>query len=679
MKNQWSAAKLLAAVLLIWSAATAQTVTAPASSAGLADLSLEQLMEVRIEKVFGASRYEQKVTQAPASVTLVSSAEIEAYGHRTLAEALRSVRGLYVSDDSNYTYLGARGFLRPGDYNTRMLVLIDGHRMNDTVYDSAYIGHDSAVDLGLIDRIEFIRGPSSSIYGSSAFFGVLNIVTRQAAQLNGTEVAAEAGSFGSYKGRITHGQRFQNDAELVLSTSYYRSTGRGEIYYPEFDQRFTADPRANNDGRARDADAESAFNLSGSLKLHDFTVSAYFTTRRKDIPTASYEALFNDNREFTIDRRGYVDVRYDRAWGPDLRLTARATYDRYDYFGDYPYDYAAPGDPPDIVINKDDVLSEWLGAELQLTAKVAGGHTLTAGGEFRQNLHQQQINYDDTTPRNYITDDDRQTATAGLFVSGEFSLHRDLLLNAGLRYDHYYDGFGGTLNPRVGLIYSSGERTTFKALYGRAFRAPNAYERYYYVPNQTELDPETIRIFEVIMEHYFSRDYRLDVSAYRYQVKDLISQVPDAAGTFIFSNRDRTNAQGLEVELVRSGSSGREARLSYALQRTEDDTTGEELTSSPRHLAKLNLRWPLAGERLAGGLELQYNGRVRTLAGATADDFLLTNLTFTSRGLVPGLELSVSAYNLFDTRHGYPGAIDHLQDVLMQPGRTVRIKATYRF
>src|SRR5687767_3780455 len=118
-------ASLSLALPLAAMAAAAPTFGQP--SADLAELSLEQLMEVRIEKVFGASKYEQKVTRAPASVTIVTADEIKTFGHRSLADGLRKVPGLFVSNDRNYAYLGIRGFAQPGDYNTRVLVLIDGH------------------------------------------------------------------------------------------------------------------------------------------------------------------------------------------------------------------------------------------------------------------------------------------------------------------------------------------------------------------------------------------------------------------------------------------------------------------------------------------------------------------------------------------------------------------------
>ncbi len=139
-----------------------------------------------IPSVYGASRYEQKVTEAPSSVSIVTSADIKHYGYRNLGEILESVPGLYTTYDRNYSYLGMRGFARAGDYNTRVLLLVDGHRLNDAVYDQAPIGTDFPVDVDLIDRVEIIRGPSSSIYGTNAFLGVINVITKRGRDLRGS-------------------------------------------------------------------------------------------------------------------------------------------------------------------------------------------------------------------------------------------------------------------------------------------------------------------------------------------------------------------------------------------------------------------------------------------------------------------------------------------------------------
>src|SRR5688572_2228394 len=148
-------------------------------AAQLADLPLDDLLNL---EVTGASRTAQRRSTAAAAVTVITAAEIKALGHRTLADALRTVRGLNVVYDRSYSYLGVRGFFAPGDYNTRVLLLIDGNRVNDNLYDMAFIGSEAPIDIDLVERIEFIPGQGSPVYGANAFFGVINVVTRRLPQ-----------------------------------------------------------------------------------------------------------------------------------------------------------------------------------------------------------------------------------------------------------------------------------------------------------------------------------------------------------------------------------------------------------------------------------------------------------------------------------------------------------------
>src|SRR5512146_982231 len=237
---------LLAAIVLpVWAPSFAQEEQ---SSSTLLDMSLEDLMKVEVQSVYAASRQQQKVTEAPASITVITSDDIQKYGYRTLAEVLRSVRGFFVTYDRDYNYLGVRGFNRPGDYDTRVLLLIDGHRINDDVYDSALLGTEFPFDLDLVDRIEVIRGPNSSLYVASAFLGVINVVSKHGRLLGSPELSTEAGSFDSYKGRTSYGAAFKNGLEMLLSGSYYTSPGPHRLYFPEFDN-----PDSNN-GIAVNAD-----------------------------------------------------------------------------------------------------------------------------------------------------------------------------------------------------------------------------------------------------------------------------------------------------------------------------------------------------------------------------------------------------------------------------------------
>src|SRR5712671_5432131 len=149
-----------------------------AAQAPLRDLSLEDLMKLDAGQVFGASERLQPVMEAPASVSFITADEIARYGYRTLADILRGVRGLYVTDDRNFSFLGTRGFSKLGDNNC----------------GQAEIGAEFGMDPAMFERVEIIRGPASSLYGDSAFFAVVNVITRSGSSLGGASITAETGT-----------------------------------------------------------------------------------------------------------------------------------------------------------------------------------------------------------------------------------------------------------------------------------------------------------------------------------------------------------------------------------------------------------------------------------------------------------------------------------------------------
>ena len=95
------------------------------------DLNLDVELFGESISVFTASKYEQSITDAPARISIITAEEIKRYGHRTLIDVLNTLPGFQTSYDYSYSYVGTRGFGVPGDYNSRILVLLDGHRMNE--------------------------------------------------------------------------------------------------------------------------------------------------------------------------------------------------------------------------------------------------------------------------------------------------------------------------------------------------------------------------------------------------------------------------------------------------------------------------------------------------------------------------------------------------------------------
>lgn len=630
------------------------------------DVSLEELMEVEVPTVYGASKYQQTVTEAPASVTIITSEEIKMYGYRKLADILQSVRGFSMTYDRNYDYIGVRGFSRPGDYNTRMLLLIDGVRINDGVYDDAGVGNDFPLDVDLIERVEVIRGPSHSLYGSNAFFGVINVITKSGRALGGAELSGEAGSFSTYKGRASYGRRYRSGFELLLSGSFLDSRGQ-DLFYPEF-----ATPD-QNDGWARGHDGERYGSGFAKLRYRDFSLEGGYLKRRKDIPTASFGTLFNSSQNKTYDARSFADLKFQHQFADRLAVTARVSFNSYYYDGDYPYAV-----DQGTLLNEDYSRADTLSSELQLTKELRL-HTLVAGVEVRDNFRQDQGNYDSTA---VYLDDRRSSVSWGVYAQDEFTLSDNLVLHAGVRYDHF-ESFGGTWNPRIALVYTPLDDTTIKLLYGQAFRAPNAYELYYssypdFLSNPG-LREEKDTSYEIVIEQGLGERTRASLSAFYNSMSNIISQTTLADGSQVFQNVDSYTTQGIELEVQGKWQNGVQGRGSYTLQQARRSGVDHRVTNSPRQLAKLNLVLPLLPNRIFLGLEEQFTDKRQTLAGRYAPAFFVTNATIFSKEIVRGLELSASVYNLLDKRYDDPGSADHLQDVIQQDGRTFRLKASYAF
>lgn len=658
-------------VLAMFSVSMAETdALLQKTSTDLTELSVEQLLTVEVATVYGASKYEQKVTDAPASVSIITADEIKKYGHRTLADILRSVRGFYVTNDRNYNYVGVRGFNRPGDLNTRLLLLVDGHRINDNIYESAAIGTEFPVDVDLIERIEVISGPGSSLYGTNAFFGVINVITRQGADLQGIEVSSAAGSFDTYNGRVSYGNDFSNGLEMLFSGSIMDSRGQDRLFFKEFND--PSNPRSANNGIAEHADDDKNYQFFTKLAYRDLTLTGVYASREKGIPTASFLTDFNTTRTRTTDEHGYLDLKYAHQFAGQTDVTARLYYDRFYYHGDY------LSDP---TVNKDYGRGDRWGTEAQVTRTLFERHKLTGGAEYRDNIRQHQSNYDDAPYFQYM-DENHHSSVWALYLQDEFQILKNLSLTAGVRYD-YYDSFGGTTNPRLALVYKPLEGTIFKLLYGEAFRAPSAFEFYYHdngnIIANPDLKPEKIRTYELVYEQYLGEHFRSSLSGFYYRIDNLITQTTDVVPAQL-QNIGSADSKGVELELEGKWSNGLQGRFSYSFQDTENLQTGKILSNSPQHLAKLNLTAPLFRDKLFAGIEEQYMSRRTTEAEGYTAAFYLTNLTLFSQNLLPRLELSATLYNLFDTRYGDPVSKDLAPiDIVGQDGRTFRVKLSYKF
>jgi outer membrane receptor for ferrienterochelin and colicins len=325
-------------------------------SRDLTQLSFEELSEVKITSV---SKRAETVANSPAAVTVISSDEIRRFGFRTLSEALATVPGFVVRNDRNYEYVGIRGFSSTGDFDTRVLVLVNGHRINDVNYNYAGVGYDFPVDMESIDRIEVVKGPGSAMWGTSALLSVVNVITKSGESLSGKRATIETGSNRRIRGLAEYGERTSDGLDIYSSISGFGTHGEDSVRLPGvLDSNGLPANSINND-------SENAYRALLTAKYKEFSLMFNANSRKKNVPIPPDltphmvdEDIFN-----TYDYSNRFELRYDSALDSKIGdlLTARFYSDYNSFNGEYPYsDESGTGR----VLNFDNARSTRYGSEL---------------------------------------------------------------------------------------------------------------------------------------------------------------------------------------------------------------------------------------------------------------------------------------------------------------------------
>ena len=628
----------------------------------------EELVFEKIPVVITASRHEQKASEAPASVAIITAAEIERYGYRTLGEALQSVPGLYINYDRNYTYIGVRGFARPGDYNSRIQTQINGHPMNDNIWDYAAVGEDQGLDVSMVERIEVVYGPGSALYGSNAVFATVNVITRPPASVRGTELALEGGSFDRGQARLTYGGG-AGAWNLAASGSVLHAVG-DDIFFPEYKAL------GQNGGIAEGTDFEKAYRFYARAERGPLSIQASTMYRLKGVPTGAFATVFDDDSTRTNDGRTFLDVQYRKPLREGMSLMLRGAYDDYRYWGTYRYD-AGGGLQVD---NIDSSLGRWLSQEAQIDYRLSPRHHLTIGQGLVSNYRAHVDNHDDT-PFVQYAEFSRSYSEYSVYAQHEYTPAPAWHLTTGVRYDDY-SSFGSALSPRFALVYAPESSWRLKAMAGRAFRAPSVYElhfeNYTYIPPPS-LDPETVDSYELAFES--SLGPRLDgrMAVYQDRIHDLISLTSLGGGLEQFQNIDQAVTRGGEITLRARLGNGTDGYFSYSLMRARDGD-GNQLSNYPAESLKAGLSAPFGKDRWRASANFQYYDHRLTLQNTWSPTVFLTNVTLVAPLVHRNARLRASVYNVFDRDYGLPASTEHQDLVLIpQDGRTFSLRLQWKF
>lgn len=578
-------------------------------AAGAQGLEEEDLAQVYGDKSFVTIATGSSVPthRAAAVATVITAEDIAATGATDLDEILETVPGLHVSRSTTayspiYVIRGIHT-----NTNPQVLMLENGIPMT-----SVFSGDRGNVWGGLplenIARIEIIRGPGSAAYGADAYAGVINIITKSAAEIGGTEAGARVGSRRTGDAWVLHGGK----AGPLDVAAYFRvgSTDGsrrtvGADAQTGWDQIFSTGasraPGPVSNGRdAIDGQLDLAYDrwrLRAGYKQRDHVGSGTGIASALDPSGRSY------SERITTDLT-YLNRDFARHW----EITLQASYKHYKEFSDlvlFPPG-AFGGAFADGMIGNPYKWERHGRASASAFYTGFEKHRIRLGtGIERENLYRtresKNFNPDFSPIGNGSLADVVDVSDTLVFlrphsrivryayVQDEWNLAKDWTLTAGLRHDRYSD-FGGTTNPRLALVWEAAYNLTARLLYGTAFRAPSFTEQFN-INNPVAignpgLAPERIRTLEAALAWQPAASTQLSVNVFQYRMSDIIRTV-----NTVYTNSGRQTGTGLELEAAWDAT--RSLRLSgnYSTQRSIDETTDHDAGMAPRHRLYLRADW----------------------------------------------------------------------------------------
>jgi len=485
--------------------------------------------------------------------------------------------------------------------------------------------------------------------------------------VDGLKLTLQPGSYGKIQGGIRYGKKLKNGLDLFVSGLMGKIEGE-DLYFEEFD-----DP-ATNYGIAKGLDWDEYYGVFAALKYKNFALQGIFTSREKGVPTASYETAFNDDRLKTLDERQFIELKYKSDISYNKKIMLRGYFNRYLYYGAFPYT-----DPDYTALWEEESLGEWIGIESQFNWDIRPNNRLIIGAEYKRHFRAFYRAWDE-----YETyfDQNFPFHEFAFYIQDEYQVLKNLSLTLGGRYDKYSDQ-EASLTPRAALLYNPFTSTTFKILFGNAYRAPNRYEIYYESWDEAKanplIKPEKISTFETVIEQRLGETIFGILSLYTFEMRDLIEQEIDPLDELLqFQNLEKVRGKGVEAGLNVRLKNGFKGYVNYSLQSSKNVALDEKITNSPSHIFKLGLSVPLF-KHFFTSVETFYESSRITLSGNRTNSYLLTNVHLSSGKLFNHFKLSLQIRNLFDREYRTPGGYEHIQDSLIQNGRNFTLKLEYIF
>ena len=603
--------------------------------------------------VVGAAKREQSLGNVASAVTVISADRIKRFGYRTIGEAVAGVAGAYVQDTRIVANLGFRGINILGDFNTRILVLVDGATVNEAWGSFAGISFGSLVSIDDIARIEVIRGPVSSVYGTNAFFGIINIVTRGA---NETPHQWARTSINSIAGSITTAGFARGDLVQQI---------RGSVQFTDRIGESSAVPGIGDPGTQLKGDGSMSYAASVAGTYNGTFAQVRAFRYRRDSPFAPYNGdptssnPYNEyNSQLLVEGGHTFDV------SKRLTIVARGYANLYEFY-DHIVQYNLP-------VFEDYGDAKTFGAEVRGRYEVVPGKLgVTAGAEANDNItksHSYTVpaggSDDVVVPKNINIE--------GVYAEVDGQPTKYVGFTAGVRYDRN-SVIDNRVSPRAALFLAQPEKYGLKLLYAEGFRNPSAYEAFFHddvsFAAPDHLHSETIRSFEGVLWAKPVPGLSTRFSAFYWDARDIVEQLPFMPNPNLlqFQNVGRIVSRGIEIEASYRNAAGWYAfgGGAYADVGAADsagsDVAFGHVVNAPRLTGSGGVSTPRLWDVAHVSGELVYIGPRATrpeTESSNTPSWLGVNLTVYAPD-VHGFDITAGVRNLLGTRDMMPAPADY--------------------
>ena len=540
------------------------------------------------EVVVTASRTKQEVKESPSSIEVITREDIDKMGAETLAQALQLALGI---DTQENAMVGNRSSLR-GMNTNQTLILIDGRRVRtENTSETMNYYELKRINMDDVERIEIVRGAASSLYGSEALGGVINIIKKRPGKMQ-TAVTLDWTSRQSDEGiRFDSGKL----GKWGLSASFKHMDVR---------ERGT-DVTSNMYGK------KYFFNLDGRMDMtKDKWLDVFFDYMTEDLYMKTADSITHSKQGESYDHKRFsTGVKYS---GRDNR----GDYEMQVYYTYFDKHQRTRQRANNVLNSFDDMKYNSLIFDGRRSLQVAKDHLLTFGGEYRKEDYEStRIKGSNRTTLEGVTTQlgDSSMDYAAFYLQDEWLASPRWLIIPSLRWD-YNSEFGNELTGKLGTTYKITKDLRFKANVGTAYRAPTASELYFswqhlptprmevHLNGNPDLKPEKALNFDLGFE--FEQDKTFGkITYFHNKVDDLINLNTIVTPRFIpgfgmrmiangtYGNIDSATMQGVELEARQALGSGFSVRGLYTYLDARDGKTGERLAGRPYHKASLQLSY----------------------------------------------------------------------------------------